>query len=99
MNKEQTDVNKEQIDMNKEQMIKLKEEYEKQLSEDCKPFLCHLAYGLGIIEEFQDYLLNNLDNTMINAFRSEKYDARWFIADTQGRLNWLDKHIELLGNV
>ncbi len=60
-------------------------------------FLCQVAEDLGIEKEFQEYLLNNLDDTMINEDNStDSFLARWYYDDLESRLNWLDKHIKLL---
>ena len=80
--------------MIQEKMIAIKEEY---MKNGGFTYLCHIAEELGIEEEFQEYLVNNLDDTMINSDYDDKDEARWFNRDITSRLNWLNKHIEILG--
>lgn len=88
-----------QNNMIQEKMIHLKEEYQLQYSLEDRVYLCHVAECLDIDEEFQEYLMNNLDDTMINSKYKDKDEARWFVDDIVSRLAWLDKHITLLGSV
>ena len=80
--------------MIQEKMIHIKEEY---MKNGGFTYLCHIAEELGVEEEFQEYLVNNLDDTMINQAYGSKGEARWFYRDITPRLNWLNKHIEILG--
>lgn len=82
--------------MTREQMMMIRKEYVIQASQDIEPYLCHVAVDVGIRKEFEEYLVNNLDDTMINDWCDDKNNARWDSKDTQSRLDWLDKHIELL---
>jgi hypothetical protein len=75
-------------------MIHIKEEYLK----GEQNYLCHIASCLGVQDEFQEYLNNNLDDTMINLEYKDRNEARWYSEDVQGRINWLNKHIEILEN-
>ena len=85
--------------MTKEKMIKLKEEYQLQCSQDNRVYLCHVAEYVDIEDEFKEYLMENLDDTMINSTYEDVHEARWFTDDVDSRLAWMDKHITLLGNV
>lgn len=92
--------------MIQEKMIHIKEEYLQDkmiaIKEECRKcrlgYLCDVSERLGIRDEFQEYLVNNLDDTMINSDSNDKNEARWFLQDMKGRLNWLNKHIVLLGS-
>ena len=74
----------------------LKDIKETSLNQCVDVYLCCVADELGIID-FQEYLLNNLDDTMIQEEESI-FDnpPRWKDGDLESRINWLDKHIKLL---
>ena len=72
----------------------LKEIKEYHVSEYMK-FLCNSAEDLGLLDEFRSYLMSNLDNTM-KSKRKCPSAVRWDFDDQESRVNWLDKHIEIL---
>lgn len=82
--------------MTQDKMILIKKEYVIRYEKHI--YLCRVAKCVGLTEEFQEYLVNNLDDTMFNSVYKDKDSARWYSYDVQGRLDWLDKHIEILGS-
>ena len=73
----------------------LKEIKEYHVSKQLK-FLCHSAEELGMLDEFSDYLMANLDGTTMFRGCMITKAPRWFDHDQEGRIKWLDKHIKLL---
>ncbi len=72
----------------------LKDIKEVSLNQYDSVYLCNIAEDLEI-EGSKEYLLNNLDNTMISSWRWYN-PPRWACQDLESRINWLDKHIKLL---
>ena len=84
--------------MIQEKMIHIKEEYKRQFVAGGLPYLCHVADDLGLGYEFREYLVNNIDDTMLLQHCKDKSNVRWFGDDIESRIVWLDKHIEILGS-
>ena len=60
-------------------------------------FLCNVALELNMADRFQEYLFDNLDNTMLGVDEQELKDVVcWDPDDIESRIKWLDKHIKLL---
>ncbi len=79
-----------------EELILIKEKYLKEENNYAGNYLCNVAKDLGLKFKFQDYLLDNLEGTWLNIGNPDPKYPRWRGKDTVPRLNWLDKHIELL---
>ena len=84
--------------MIQEKMTRIKEEYERQFMAGSLPYLCHVASDLGLWNVFSEYLVNNIDDTMLLQHCKRKSNARWVEGDIEGRIVWLNKHIEILGS-
>ena len=61
-------------------------------------FLCNVALELNMIDRFQEYLFDNLDNTMMRVDEQDLQGIKpcWGTNEIKNRLNWLNKHINKL---
>ena len=81
--------------MRAKDLILIKKEYLKEYNYQ-ESYLCTVAESVGLREEFVEYLMENLEGTTMSRDSENIRRARWSSEDGEGRIAWLDKHIERL---